>query len=217
MRHLRRAIKSRERLEIEPMHASVSSGRMYTQIEAIGPRHMVISRPTGPGAHRPLIRFGQYTLLIPQGDRQLAGSVKVLAREQLSAGDGETPLYCYRLSYPREFESIDRTESERVLFGGNMDCEARVRAIGRAAPIFGGIVSLTAVDIRISCRHDVSLPAGASVNVEAVLPMPIGSFRAVGEIVGFERGEATSKGPIMRVKFDGPQAAIQAALRNGIE
>ena len=125
--HFRRLARSREPIEIEPLQVSNADGRQFSIVERVDDRSVVIGRPSGPGAHRPLIQFGAYTLLLPAPDGDLAAETRVLARVKLRSGGGGQ-LFCYRVSMPTAVHRVERRQSQRLLFGSDLVCEARIRA-----------------------------------------------------------------------------------------
>jgi len=219
LEHFKRLAHSRQPLEIEPLQVGATGGgRQFSVVERVDDRSIVIGRPSGPGAHRPLIQFGAYTLLIPAGDSELAGESRVLSRVRIKGG-ASRELHCYRLSLPLELHTVSRRLNQRLLFGGDLMCEARVRAEGRAAPIFGSLEELTPTSARLRCRAPVPIVCGAAVHLDAELPPPVGELRVVGEVVGIEPPSRPEDGdrPMLNVKFLEPVAAIKRAISEGLD
>lgn len=206
----RRLMDARRPVEIEPVRAADAAGRMFSIIERIDRDGIVISRPSGPGAHRSLIAFASYTLVLPDGARAIAVDVKMLARTKLKGGQNST-LFCYKVSLPTNPREIARSDEQRSLVGADMSCEATIRAIGHAQPMFGVIERLTPGEVMIRCRTAVALPAGASVHIDAALPHPVGDLAEVGAISSIEPGK-DAQGPLLHVKFLEPVERIANAL-----
>lgn len=219
LEHFKRLARTRQPLEIEPLQVNATgAGRQFSVVERVDERSIVIGRPSGPGAHRPLIQFGAYTLLIPVVDGEFAGESRVLSRVRIKGG-ASRELHCYRMSLPLEMHSVSRRQNQRLLFGGDLMCEARVRAEGRSAPIFGALEELTPTSARMRCRAPVPIVRGAAVHLDASLPPPVGDLQVVGEVVGVEPPSRPEDGdrPMLHVKFIEPVAAIKRAINEGLE
>lgn len=206
----RRLADGRRPIELEPVRASDAAGRMFSVIERVDDDGLIIARPTGPGAHRSLIQFASYTMVLPDGMRAVAADVKVLARTKMKGGQNAT-LYCYKVSLPVNPREVARSEEQRSLVGVDIACEASIRAVGHARPMYGMVERINADEATIRCRATVALPVGASVHIDAELPPPVGSLTAVGAISSIGRGEP-GEGPRIRVKFIEPVPAIKDAL-----
>jgi hypothetical protein len=218
LEHFRRLSRSREPIEIEPMQVVGADGRQFSVVERVDERSVVIGRPSGPGAHRPLIQFGAYNVLIPSPEGELAGETRVLSRVRIKAGGGR-PLHCYRLTLPSSLHRVSRQRNQRLLFGGDFVCEARILAGGRSGPIFGAFEELSVDSARVRARAPVTLMRGASVHLQATLPMPVGELQVVGEVVAVEPPGRPEDGdrPVIHVKFLEPNAAIKRAISEGLE
>jgi len=216
--HFRRLARTREPIEIEPLQVCNADGRQFSVVERVDDRSIVIGRPSGPGAHRPLIQFGAYTLLLPSPDGELAAETRVLCRAKVRSG-ARGELFCYRLGMPSSVHRVERRQSQRLLFGGDLMCEARIRAEGRASPAFGTFEELTADSARLRCRAPVPIVRGAAVHLDAELPAPVGSLQVVGEVVGIELPTTPEHAgcPLIHVRFLESVPAVKRALAEGLD
>ncbi len=210
---LERLVRTREPVEIRRQVPHGVEGRQFTMIQAIEADSVIVGMPTGPGADRPLIQFGTYTLLMPGPDGTLEGESRVLERVRIRAG-GDRMLRCYRMSLPAEVTAIagdiaapaDVASSDAAAAdaadaangfevgrigvegaadatAGPIHCEGRIIPLGRGRSIPGVLEAISPETARIRCSQTAALIRGAAVDFEADLPDPVGRLRAEGEIL----------------------------------
>ncbi|MHC4809861.1 MAG: hypothetical protein ACYTEV_05780 [Planctomycetota bacterium] len=192
---LERLVRTREPVEIRRQVPHGVEGRQFTMIQAIEADSVIVGMPTGPGADRPLIQFGTYTLLMPGPDGTLEGESRVLERVRIRAG-GDRMLRCYRMSLPAEVTAI----------AGD---EGRIIPLGRGRSIPGVLEAISPETARIRCSQTAALIRGAAVDFEADLPDPVGRLRAEGEILTVTPPVGpNADGPVVTLRFVARQDAI---------
>ncbi len=194
---LERLVRTREPVEILRRTPQGTEGRQFTMIQSVEPDSVIIGLPTGPGAERPLIQFGTYTLLMPGPEGTIEAESRVLERVRIKAG-GDRMLRCYRISMP-VLAQIAAAGPDAAMASGRPDaaagapaaaavrtplrCEGRIIPPGRGGPIPGVLEELSPDTARIRCSLRAALIRGAAVDFEADLPEPTGRLRAQGEIL----------------------------------
>lgn len=223
---LERLVRTREPVEIRRQMPHAGEGRQDTMIQALEPDSVIVGMPTGPGAGRPLIQFGTYTLFMPGPDGVVECESRVLERVRIKAG-GDRMLRCYRMSMPVMVTAIegdrpasadgamsDADASDGVDAGraGSEDapaaaaapiqCEGRIIPLGRGQSIPGVLEAISPDTARIRCSLTAALIRGAAVDFEADLPEPVGRLRAEGEILTVTPPASPhDQGPVVTLRF----------------
>lgn len=184
-------------------------GPLTVLIEQIQPEAMLVDQPSAAGSARTLARFGVYRMECTGPDGPVTGTVRVLGRARMPAGDGGT-LYGYRLAMPESLRRIDRRADPRIDLAGVPALRARLRVSGIEIDLVGRAEDLSAGGASIRCPiAPLGLATGTPARIEICAPAPIGRLDEPCTIMGVVP-TAEGDAMVVRIAFRTRQQRIAA-------